>query len=157
MRRPSLALPSDPPLAIRALIGVVMLLAVGLVGRSQLDVVAPRLGLPTAGAPAAAEVTERLGTTSSVATIIARVEVHPARVCRGQDVVVEVALMPGHETSTVAIRGRQGTRAVLRFARVGPEVVPIVARDPHAGVQVRHLRLKVEDCGAAEYPEVARR
>jgi hypothetical protein len=155
MHRPFLGRPADPPLALRALTGVVLLLAAGIVGRAQLDVVLPRIGLSISGAPPAADDAEGLGTTSSVTTIIARVDVHPARVCRGHDVVVEVALARGHETSAVAIQGRRGTRAVLRFARIGPHVVPIVARDPHAGVQVRQLRLNVEDCGAAEYPEVA--
>jgi hypothetical protein len=157
MRRTPRALPSEPPLALRAVLGVVTLLAIGFAGRAQLDGILPRRGVLDPIPPPLMEVADQLGTTTSVETIIARVDVRPARVCRGQDVVVEVALAPGYEASTVAIRGREGARAVLRFARVGPEVVPIVARDRHAGVQVRQLRLKVEDCGAPEYPELARR
>lgn len=155
MRRSPAVRTSDPPLAFRALVGVVVLLAVGVVARSQLDMILARVGLrPIAAVP---QPVEPLGTTSAVTPLIARVDVHPERVCRGQDVVVEVALTPGHASSTVAIKGRNGTRAVLRFAGLGEEVVPIVARDRHDGVQVRHLRLKVEDCGAAQYPEVASR
>jgi hypothetical protein len=156
MARLLLAGRSDPTLALRAAVGVVTLLAVGLVGRSQLDVVLPRVAGYHPVVPAADD-GEGLGTTSSVTTLIARVDLHPERVCRGQDVVVEVALAPGHEGSTVAIRGRKGTRTVLRFERVGPTIVPIVVRDPIAGVQVRQLRMRVDDCGAIEYPEVARR
>jgi len=149
-------LAADPLLALRAVVGVAALVALGLVGRAQVASVAPRLAA-LRPAPAELPAQDGLGTTTAVETLIARVDVTPDHVCLGQDVVVEVALAPGHEASTVAIRGHQGTRAVLRFASPGATIVPIVARDPHDGVQVRQLRLRVKDCGEFEYPRVVGR
>ena len=154
MRRLALASSADPRLALRALVGVIALVGLGIVGRTQLDSVAPRLARRE---PAPVVVTQSLGITTAVETLIARVDVHPDRVCLGQDVVVEVALAPGHEASTVEIRGHHGTRAVMRFERRGPVDVPIVARDPHDGIQVRQLRLNVDECRALVYPRVVSR
>jgi len=148
--RPSPARRPDPRLALRAVVGGTTLLAVGLVGRAQLGDVRPRLA--ARGGPAASAGGEALGTTSAVGTVIARVDVRPGRVCRGQDVVVEVGLAPGHETSPVSIGGRPGVRRVLRFVETGTQVVAIVVRDPRDGVHVRQLRLKVEECRAGSDP-----
>lgn len=111
-------------------------------------VVLPMLLAPVATAQTPAAVVPAEAIAVRRGRLIRRLTVEPSRPCRGDDVTVQVELRRGAGDAKVAVAGRAGSTAVMRFAEAGRRSVSVVARSWDDRMQTRRVWIPVADCDA---------